>query len=160
MPDHDKLTEIAISLMRGDRLFFSKCPLFAVTAYLRHKGCCAYCGRRDLLNSPEGLFAIQELDHLLPFSVYPQLDSDPLNRVPACRYCNQLKRGWDPNDPPVYEKTSTEPLNEQQHLELVGRTQTRVGELRERHRKAFSGARTLWESALARYDTLMLAGHL
>jgi len=71
-------------------------PLAHLMGWLKHEGHCVYCGK-NLVGDAETLRHAATTDHLLPKGEYPELDSDPLNAVPACGVCNSLKRAYDPN---------------------------------------------------------------
>jgi len=75
---------------------------WSLAVFLRDKLRCVYCGK-DMLESYDVTHTGSAMDHLLPISKYPELDS-PWNIVLACRVCNSLKGAWDPNpnDPPLY----------------------------------------------------------
>ncbi len=58
-------------------------------AYLESKGKCVYCDKNLL----EGLsdFYAADIDHLLPKSMYPEIEWDINNWVLSCRACNSIK---------------------------------------------------------------------
>ena len=58
---------------------------------------CEYCDR-DLIISVDDYSGVQ-LDHILPKSKYPQYENDFNNLATACRFCNFLKRAWNPSNP-------------------------------------------------------------
>ncbi|WP_157032191.1 HNH endonuclease [Kitasatospora cheerisanensis] len=66
---------------------------------------CPFCGH--------GI--VRELDHHLPKSSYPALCVTPLNLVPACKDCNDLKGSFVPNSPesvlihPYYDRIDDDP---------------------------------------------------
>lgn len=65
-------------------------------AFARAGGRCEYCGC-GLLH--ERLpYAVGELDHLMPKSVYPNLRDKPANWVLACHLCNNIKYTYDPSE--------------------------------------------------------------
>lgn len=55
---------------------------------------CQYCGF-DGSRSAEDWVQLQG-DHLIPRHIAGEHAEDPLNRVTACYYCNNLKRRFDP----------------------------------------------------------------
>ncbi|HEX9060678.1 MAG TPA: HNH endonuclease signature motif containing protein [Clostridia bacterium] len=58
-------------------------------AYLESNGKCVYCGV-DLLKDISTFYSA-DIDHLLPKSKYPELESNIDNWVLSCRACNSIK---------------------------------------------------------------------
>jgi len=65
-------------------------------------GCrCAYCGK-DMLECRETAVFNSTIDHLLPVTLYPELEHVRWNRLLACYACSARKREWDANTAPGY----------------------------------------------------------
>jgi hypothetical protein len=71
--------------------------LHELTGWILHEGTCVYCGAdlSDLRKIVPG--TSMATDHLLPYCKYPELDKEPLNRVPSCSTCNVRKYDFDPS---------------------------------------------------------------
>jgi len=143
-PIEELLLELASRLKI--EYWFNETPTFAIMSWLRHRGLCVYCDR-SLVATVEAL-RTSNCDHLLPFCRYPMLDSDTLNRVPACRYCNQLKRSWDPNyEPRVWDPSMT-PLSVEAQRELINRTREYLHRRRDEDNEKFTAMLPKWDAAL------------
>ena len=99
-PDEEELCRIARGLRkRNEPEFWWKFSNLAhLVGWLRHRGRCVYCDT-DLVEGQYIRHGWATTDHLLPKSVYPELDKCSLNTVPACSACNSLKGGVDPSKP-------------------------------------------------------------
>lgn len=62
-------------------------------AYVQSSGKCVYCDK-NLLNELSDFYAA-DIDHLLPKSKYPEIESDIDNWVLSCRACNSIKGKMD-----------------------------------------------------------------
>ncbi|NLE26311.1 MAG: hypothetical protein GX625_13395 [Clostridiaceae bacterium] len=67
-------------------------------AYVQSSGKCVYCDK-NLLNELSDFYAA-DIDHLLPKSKHPELESDNNNWVLSCRACNSIKGKMDIPDLP------------------------------------------------------------
>ena len=127
--------------------WFNDTPTFAVMSWLRHGGACVYC-ERSLMTTVEAL-QLSNCDHLLPGCKYPTLDTDTFNRVPACRYCNQLKGSWDPNYEPRVWDSSISSLSVGPQRELINRTKEYLHRRADEANQRFTAMLPKWEAALA-----------
>jgi hypothetical protein len=151
MTDIENLQRLAISLHERNSYWAKWGGIWAIAAYLRDRGICQYCGC-NLFESYESLFGKQELDHLLPKTRYPQLETHIWNLVTACRLCNNLKSHWDPNKEGgtvVYDAGSVDLPSETQYFELLGRARSYVSERRKAKAEEFLSARNMFETAIA-----------
>jgi hypothetical protein len=93
------------------------------------------------MTSLEEYFNVQTTDHLLPKGekYYPWLECVPSNKVPACRRCNALKAGWDPNfEPTIYEREKHgESLTEPQQAALIARGRAYLDRRRREQEETF-----------------------
>ena len=143
-------------LCRGEK-YFQWEELTALVSWLRYKGCCAYC-ECDLFSSPQSLKLVAHTDHLIPrssvkdVSQYTLIEWHPLNVVPCCGWCNNCKRGWNPNTkvkPTIYLPNSHKgQLTLDQHNELVKRCREYLKPKRDEWTQRFPTIQQLWRDAL------------
>jgi hypothetical protein len=62
----------------------------ALAGWLRHAGRCVYCNK-DLTACADVLYGQSCSDHLVPRFQNMNLENAPLNWVPACQWCNNIK---------------------------------------------------------------------
>lgn len=62
-------------------------------AYVQSSGKCVYCDKNLLYELSD--FYAADIDHLLPRSKYPELESNTDNWVLSCRACNSIKGKMD-----------------------------------------------------------------
>ncbi len=125
--------------------------------WLRDEGRCVYCGF-DLLQSYEFAYYFYHYDHLLPKEErkYPELIREEWNLVLACRPCNELKHGFDPNRDALPGKNKPTPIYNEQHkvlsdaerAELISRTRAYLDTQRELKRRRFQKDKELLLAAM------------
>ena len=106
----------------------------------RSRGLCEYC-RENLLATRPGYSSIV-MDHLLPKSIYPDVEWNLNNHALACSSCNAMKGKYDPlekNEDPV------EMVLEQRE-ELVKRVQVHLSESIEKRTQEWKSIRDKFHS--------------
>ena len=88
----EELQRIGIAL-RQKSPYFKDWNINGLQAFIRDGGCCVYC-EKPLM---EDYDVVSCVDHLLPRSIYPELEHYVQNLVAACADCNQKKRNFDPS---------------------------------------------------------------
>src|SRR5436309_14711527 len=106
MSGENELQEIATALRRGSPYFKEGWNINALQAFIRERGCCAYCGRL-LLNTWDAA-KTATIDHLLPRCKYPERGWSVDNLVPACAECNHIKFNYGPSEEKGKELLITE----------------------------------------------------
>ena len=91
-------------------------------ATAKAKGICSYC-EENLMTSRVGYSSIT-LDHLLPKSLYPELEEHPNNHVLSCASCNTMKRTWNP----IRDGEEALKMLENHREELISRVQESLTE--------------------------------
>ena len=144
------------ALCKGEE-YFRWPELTALVGWLRYRGCCAYCGF-DFFSSPQTLGLVAHTDHLIPRSgvkdpsQYAMIEWHPLNVVPCCGWCNNRKRGWDPNtkvEPAIYLPNDHKgQITLAQHRILVNRCRAYLKPKREQWVHQFPKIQQLWRDAL------------
>jgi hypothetical protein len=141
-----RLVSIAKDLKRGGG-YWSLFPTPHLAGWLLSGAKCVYCGV-DLLEKPHTIDGTATVDHLLPRQTYPELSQTLLNLVPCCAGCNNVKRGWDPNnDPKLYNLDDLTPFTMQMREEFTQRAKSHISELRMTRAANFERDRTRWAAA-------------
>jgi len=109
------LTQVSSDWRERDKY----CGVPHAKLWLRDEGKCVYCGF-DLLQSYEFAYYFYHYDHLLPKEErkYPELIREEWNLVLACRPCNELKHGFDPNCDPIPGKGKAALIYTSEHKTL------------------------------------------
>ena len=127
--DIEELERVALDMcLRND--FMHRWGKYSLAAWLRY-GCeCAYCGR-SMIEDRGTAYFLGCVEHILPKSKYPGLENQFTNYALACRYCNQVKLRWDPNEESGEEALvgrNATSLTGEQHEILVERARRYVQE--------------------------------
>ena len=103
--------------------FMHRWGAFTLAVSLRYECECAYCGR-PMMQDRATTYFLGCIEHVLPRFRYPGLEKQFSNYALSCRYCNQVKLRWDPNEESgegsLVDRSATS-LSDEQHEILVAR---------------------------------------
>jgi hypothetical protein len=88
--------QIAAKLKEAEPLKLKHWRQHDLVRWLRDGSRCVYCGK-DMLESYATAYYNYTYDHLLPRSVYPELEGIDWNNLLSCCACNSIKNAWNPN---------------------------------------------------------------
>ena len=145
MPSEKELEQLARDLINGISPWFKGNSVNVLQAFIREEGRCVYCGKE--LWKVYGIASCG--DHLLPRSMYPDLEQNPDNLVPACAECNSIKGAYDPSDKKGMERAITEEVR----LEFIRKCKAEIDRKTQENgwRKEFESAKVLFWEAVEKY---------
>jgi len=116
----------------------------SLRTWILEKCRCAYCDT-DLLSTRGTCYCYFSEDHLLPKSLYPELEFERENLILCCRHCNLLKLNYDPNKDgqPIYTEAENRKLDRKQIDELKKRARCYVQREKQRLEPSFEKAKEL-----------------
>jgi hypothetical protein len=141
-----ELEQLARDLINGSSRWLKGNNINVLQAFIRDGGCCVYC-RKELWN----VFDVASCgDHLLPKSLYPDLEQRVENLVSACAACNQIKRDYDPSG---WGGTMKGAITEEVRLDFIRKATKEIEDKRNKGNweNEFKGAKPLFDEAVAKY---------
>ena len=141
----DELLQIALSLKNECDYFSSGWNITFLQAFIRDGGYCVYCGR-DVMNE----FCVASGDHVLPRRLYPAMEDEVENLVPACAHCNRMKSNYDPSDGNGMHVV----LNEELRRQFIDRSKNHIQMKKANYERDFQTGKVPFSQAIERYHRL------